>query len=138
MKPISLLSAFGISVFLVVVLMVSNFAVAGPETLLSTHPFSGVSVLPVFHGGHGGGGHFGGHAGGHYAGGAHHGGGFHHSGRGMYRNRGNYIRHPGGFFWSDIEVDGYPCVWNGYRYKCYDVDDDDYDYINGPRKKDSG
>ena len=128
MRTMNLLFTVGLAVFVASGMIVSNIADAAPDSLVSTSGFSGVSVLPVFHGGHGGGGHYGGHGGGHYGGGSYRGGGFHHPGRGMYGRRGPYMVHPGGFFWSDTEVDGYPCVWDGYRYKCYDVGDDDYDY----------
>ncbi len=128
MRTANLLHAATIAVFLVLGLVVSNIVGAAQDTLVSTSTLSGVSVIPVFHGGHGGGGgHYGGHAGGHHGGGGHHGRGFDHSGRGPYGDRGRYIRHPGGFFWSDIDVDDYACVWNGYRYKCYDIYDNDDD-----------
>ncbi|MGC8605003.1 MAG: hypothetical protein ACP5VS_15150 [Desulfomonilaceae bacterium] len=125
MRIANSLLAIGIAILAVSSIIAPNISYAASNTLADASNFSGVSVLPVFHGGHGGGGH----GGGHYGGGGYRGGGFHHGERGLYGNRYRNRNMGGdGFFWSDIEVDGYPCVWNGYRYKCYDIDDDDYDY----------
>jgi hypothetical protein len=55
----------------------------------------------------------------HGGGGGHH--GYHHRGHhgGYYVGGGGYAWQPGGFFWSNAAVEGYTCVWNGYKYKCY-------------------
>lgn len=39
-----------------------------------------------------------------------------------YGGRRYHVHHPGGFFWSDIEVVGCSCVRNGNRYKCSAAD----------------
>ena len=80
--------------------VVSNYAYAGPISLLSTFAVSGVSVVPVH--GHGG---WGGH------------GGWY--GRGFYGGWGpGYNVNPpvdNGTYQNGNKT----CVWNGYKYQCY-------------------